>query len=59
MEYIAEKEAAEFLGLSLGTLRNWRTAGKGPRYYILPYHRVRYTKADLLEWTENNKKTRG
>jgi len=59
MEYIAEKEAAEFLGLSLGTLRNWRTAGKGPRYYILPYHRVRYLKTDLLDWTENNKKTRG
>lgn len=59
MEYITEKEAAKILGLSLGTLRNWRTAGKGPRYYILPYHRVRYLKTDLLQWTENNKKTRG
>lgn len=59
MKYITEKEAAEILGVAMRTLQNWRMIEKGPKYYILPHYRIRYLKTDLLEWTENNKKTRG
>ena len=43
---INEYEAAQLLGLSVSTLRNWRFSGKGPRYYKLG-RSVRYDPADL------------
>lgn len=30
---LEEKELAETLQVSLGTLRNWRTEGTGPRFH--------------------------
>lgn len=44
--------AAELLALSPGTLKNWRSQGRGPRYVIGPGGLVRYRPADLREWAE-------
>jgi predicted DNA-binding transcriptional regulator AlpA len=46
-----EREAAQYLGLAPGTLRNWRTAGRGPRHVRLG-RRVGYRVEDLQAWTE-------
>lgn len=46
-----EFEAAEFLGMSVGTLRHWRHVRKGPRY--LKYQgsqSVRYLEQYLAEF---------
>lgn len=31
--YMTTYEAADFLGFTAGTLRVWRSQGKGPNYY--------------------------
>ncbi len=50
--YLTNKEAAEFLGVTEGTLAVWRTT----RRYAIPYVKVgsliRYKKADLEQWLE-------
>jgi len=43
---INEYEAAQLLGLSVSTLRNWRFAGVGPKYYKVG-RAVRYDRSDL------------
>jgi predicted DNA-binding transcriptional regulator AlpA len=46
---VDEREAALILGVSVQTLRNWRTlgAGNGPRWKKLGKRLVRYRRADL------------
>jgi excisionase family DNA binding protein len=44
------REAAEYLGLSIGTLQNWRWAGKGPAYLKSEEGTVRYTESALLSY---------
>ncbi len=34
-EYVRRREAARFLGLAVGTLANWASAGKGPAFHRL------------------------
>ncbi len=50
--YLTNKETAEFLGVTEGTLAVWRTT----RRYAIPYVKVgsliRYKKADLEQWLE-------
>ena len=50
--YLNNKQAAEFLGVTEGTLAVWRTT----RRYAIPYVKVgsliRYKKADLEQWLE-------
>jgi excisionase family DNA binding protein len=41
--------AAEYLSVSPGTLRNWRSAGSGPRYRMVG-RIVRYHRDDLNTW---------
>lgn len=48
------KEAAEFLGKPVGTLNNWRWAGRGPAY-IKVGHAVRYLEEDLVRFIEANR----
>lgn len=43
--------AAEMLGLSRGTLANWRVEGRGPRYIKSGKH-VLYRVCDLEAWLE-------
>lgn len=42
-------EAATLLGVSKSTLRNWRNAKHGPKWFGIG-HAIRYPKADLMEW---------
>lgn len=45
-----ENDAADYLDLSPGTLREWRFQKKGPPYLKLPTGTVRYRQADLTAW---------
>ena len=44
-----ERDAANFIGLSVATLRAWRYRGKGPRYVKFG-RAVRYLEEDLLDF---------
>jgi predicted DNA-binding transcriptional regulator AlpA len=46
---VDEQAAAEYLGLSVATLRRWRVLGRGPRYRKLG-SLVRYSVTDLERW---------
>lgn len=46
-EYLTIKEAAEFLGVTANTLRNWGAAGKIPEYRH-PANNYRLYKAEDL-----------
>lgn len=46
-KYLKEGDAAEYLGVSVGTMRNWRTAGQGPVYRKPETGLIRYTVDDL------------
>lgn len=56
LRLLREAEAAEFLGMARGTLRNWRVYGIGPEWVKLPNGSVRYRVADLMEWIESREK---
>ncbi len=47
VELLDESEAAQFLGLSPGTLSVWRTTKRYPLKYIKVGRLVRYRKGDL------------
>ena len=44
---VNEYRAAELLGVSVSTLRNWRFSGKGPRYFRVGDRSIRYDPSDL------------
>lgn len=46
---LEEKELAERLQVSLGTLRMWRTEGKGPRFHRIG-QMIRYSPSDVKDW---------
>jgi hypothetical protein len=54
-----EDEAAEYIGMAVGTLRQWRFRGVGPTYHKNPGVRgaVRYDSEDLDEFKEKCRKT--
>ncbi len=58
-DLLAEKEAADFLQLSPGTLSVWRSTGR----YALPFvkigARVRYRRSDLQSWLDSRVRTNG
>lgn len=47
---LTPKEAAEFLEIPSGTLAQWRSERRGPRYIKLEDRLVRYRRADLEEY---------
>jgi predicted DNA-binding transcriptional regulator AlpA len=51
---IDEKIAADYLGLAVQTLRNWRNQCKGPPYIKLG-KAIRYRTGDLDEYTKNRR----
>ena len=51
---LTPKELADDIGITLGTLRNWRTRRFGPPYWKLGKS-VRYPRADYLAWRERNR----
>jgi hypothetical protein len=48
-QYVDEKRAAQFLGLSPHTLSRWRWSGSGPRFYKFG-KAVRYGTNDLTSY---------
>lgn len=50
---LKEKEAANWLSLSVQTLRQWRTYGDGPPYCKIN-GAVRYRPADMREYIASN-----
>ena len=44
-----EKELSRLFRVSIGTLRFWRTIGRGPRYRKVG-QLVRYAPSDVHEW---------
>ncbi len=48
---LTESEAAKFLNISSGTLRNWRCKGKGPAWIALG-SAIRYAPGALRKYIE-------
>jgi predicted DNA-binding transcriptional regulator AlpA len=55
-QYIDEKIAAGFIGISPRTLQGYRSKGGGPEYRKLGNGIVRYKVIHLIEWIESKKK---
>ena len=53
--HMTTREAADFLGFTAGTLRVWRSQGKGPSYYKVG-RMIRYEVDDLEAWKSANVK---
>jgi len=52
-DLLTTSEVAKMLKLNQVTLRKWRSAEEGPRYFLLgdgPCARVRYRRKDVEEW---------
>lgn len=49
---VDEKVVAEYLGVSLGTVRRWRVDKKGPVYFKFGYRIVRYRVADVQAYLQ-------
>lgn len=49
-EVLTSKEAAAYLHLTEGHVRNMRCEGTGPRWHRVRGHRVAYYRADLDFW---------
>ena len=57
---LTPKQAAEFLGVPLGTLAQWRSQRRGPAYIKLEDRLVRYRRSDLEAYlTEHLVETAG
>ena len=54
VERVNEHQAAKFLGLSVQTLRNWRSFRKGPAYLKLG-RRVVYQVKDLNRYLDSHR----
>ena len=45
--WLDSEAAAEYLGTTAGTLKNWRAAGKGPKYHVVQDRLVRYHRDEM------------
>jgi excisionase family DNA binding protein len=48
---LSPQEAAEVLGVSYGTLQNWRSAGRGPDYVKIGA-KVKYRPSEIQKFIE-------
>ena len=48
---LTDEKAAEFLGVAVQTLRNWRNTRRGPAYFKIG-RSVRYRMGDLVEYMD-------
>ncbi len=53
-EIYTEPETASYLKLKIYTLRKWRREGGGPPYIRCGGRLIRYIKADIDDWLNNN-----
>ena len=51
---MTQAQAAQYLGTTVGTLNSWRHYGKNTTPFVRCGNRIRYRKADLDAWIENN-----
>lgn len=51
---MTQAQAAQYLGTTVGTLNSWRHYGKNTIPFVRWGNRIRYRKADLDTWIENN-----
>ena len=54
---LSDAQATQFLGLSPGTLRQWRGRKEGPPFFKVG-NAVRYSVRELEEWLESRHVTR-
>lgn len=45
-------ETAAWIGITSGTLRHWRTQGRGPAWLRLDGFAIRYRPADVQAWID-------
>lgn len=51
-DLVDDKEAADIVGASVQTLRNWRWKGEGPRFRKIGKRMVRYHRVDLAAFID-------
>ena len=51
-EYLTEQEAADYISLSVKTLRRWRFDRRGPKYAKIAGKAIRYPLLELQEWVD-------
>lgn len=49
---LGEREAAAILGVSRGTLSNWRSLGRGPHYFRAGNRSIRYALDAVLDFRD-------
>lgn len=54
-EWMNEAQAAEYVGLTKNTLRQYRHSGRGPTYFRIGG--VKFRKRELDEWIEQHRAT--
>jgi excisionase family DNA binding protein len=47
---LSPKQASEVLGIPTGTLADWRSQRRGPPFYKIEGHLIRYSQAELDAW---------
>ena len=52
---LTTQEAADYLGISAGTLAVWRCLSRYPLPFLRIGRNVRYQESDLLAWMESRK----
>lgn len=56
-DVLTEAEAAEYLRVSVKTLRNMRWHGKRGPLFVKVGGRVRYSKAEIVSWFESQQRS--
>lgn len=51
-DILNQRQAAQYLGTTVGTLNSWRHCGKNTLTFIRWGNRIRYRKSDLDAWIE-------
>jgi excisionase family DNA binding protein len=54
---MTRKEAADYIGVSKGTLDNWASTGYGDLPFYKVGGQVYYRRSDLDKWLEQQKRT--
>ena len=55
-QLIKPAEAAEILGVTVGTLAAWRSQGVGPRCYPISPRAIRYDINELNKWISSQRR---
>ncbi len=56
---MTQREAAQYLGTSVGVLNVWRHLGKQKIPFVRWGRHIRYRKADLDAWIDSNVENKG